>query len=631
MVMTNSYDHPDRPPGRDDRTKAVFANYDRSRREYMDRKMRDRFKAFYNAYRSFSEIQDDGSTSNLSVPLIKAHVDSFYARLVGMRPVVDIQPREPGDVARAAKQRLLIEYQWDRMRMLLHAAELAKSALIYGIGWGKCTWRTEVRRRLVVGSLEAPEEVTGINLGPFQGLLEGFFQDYLGGVDRRMEDVTVWDDPWYENIPPDQVFPAPDGHSIDSCRYVIHRTQMSLDEFEALVKGGKIDPVRGAVGRLKKALEKGSLIEHGDSVSLMEDAADKHGGTGHSALPEDPTKREFTLLEHWTDERVRWAVAMDPGIGLLRDEPHALGMKPFVRFTPSPLPNELAGGALTEDLYSIWLEMNALKNARMDNVFRQVHPQIMIPFGVPMNPSHLRFKAGGRFFYDPARPPAFFEYPNAGNITSYREMADLRQMAEEIGGTRTFRGLEGEGDTTATEANLLAQASGTKFGAMLQQMNEQPFKRLGRILVRLNELNVQEPRYARVLGQDMPVEIAPADLASQGGAELDVTIDVATKDPDTRIVKLRRTTEAASALAQAMQADPSLTPLAQEMFVRMAEYHEIPNARQLVEQGRQMMAQQQQQMMAMGQQVGNFQGQQNTLTDGSQMAADQNNASGLPS
>ena len=666
MAVTNQHDHPDRPPAPDERTKIVFANNDRAR-EYAEKKIIPKFKEFYNGYRASTQTRDDGSISNLSVPLIPAHIDSFYARLVGMRPKIDVLPREPNDVPRAAKQRLMIDYQWDLMQMLLNSAELAKSALIYGIGWGKCTWKKEVRTRLIREELGASQDAFGINLGPFQGLVDSFFES-VGGSRLSESPVTIYNDPFYENISPDQVRADPDGHSIDTCRYLIHRSKMSLDSLEALVKGDGIKINRAAMGRLKKHLGKGSLLSDEGAVTLAEEAADRYGGTGDSSLCPDPTKREFTILEHWTDERVRWAVEGNRDIGLIRDEPHAIGMKPFIRFTPDPLPGELIGTSLTERLYSLWLEMTALTNIRLDNLYKTAHPQVMIPRGSATNPAQIRFQAGGHFFADAMNPPQIFEYPQL-KMSHYREMGELWQTSEQIGGTRTFRGQEGSGDTTATEANLLAQASGTKFGAMLQQMNEQPFKRLGRIMVRLNELNVDEDRYARVLGADMAVEapqapveglspqiqgigpgqppeaaqapsdprfekISPADLASKNGALLDVTIDIATKDPDTQVVKRRQATEAAGAIAQASQFDPALVPLAREAFVELAESYDIHNAQEKIDQGEAALAAQQAQEAeagaAQGQAgQGSFAAPGQAQTNGDELAAVQG-ANGIP-
>ena len=138
-------------------------------------------------------------------------------------------------------------------------------------------------------------------------------------------------------------------------------------------------------------------------------------------------------------------------------------------------------------------------------------------------------------------------------------------MAEEVGGTRTFRGLEGGGDTTATEASLLAQASGTKAGMMLQVLNEQPLRRLGKLFIKLNEQNLSTPKEIRVLGDEMAqqlllmggreeaagafVTVSPNELVAYGTEDLDITIDVASKDPDTRLVKQRRLTERFTAMA----------------------------------------------------------------------------------
>ena len=625
--MAHEIDHPDKVLPRSDAAKVFWSQYNRSRREFMDKVQRRKFKELYKAYRAFFEVKDADQKSNLALPLIASHVDSFVARLAGARPIIEVLPREPGDIDRARKHNDLLDYQWDALGMLLHFLMLAKTAMIHGIGWGKVTWRREIRSRMVQKRLDVQSDALGIDLDAFRDLMGRV----LGGITGpRMEDTVVWDNPYFQVLEPDSIYPDPEGYSIDSCQYLIERQEADLPYLEAVDKksGGDVEFVPGALRKLRKLMKDGNLLARGEGqTTVAEEAANTFGGTRSTSQGSDPTRQQFHLLEKWTDGRVQWMIEEAPQLDLIRDEPHATGMKPYVRYTPDPLPNELIGTSVTERLLAINMHMNTTVNAINDATLATINAILLVPRTSLTNPQHLRDRSRGWAWADPQNPPQYLTPPELKQ-GGYRYLAELRQVAEEIGGTRTFRGLGGDGDTTATEADLLARASGTKAGMMLQVMNEQPLKRTGRLMVKLNELNIDKSREVRILGADFDAQgrrsvsfdtVSPADLAQRGGVEMDVTIDVASNDPDTRQWKMRRAGEQFRTMAEVAKFLPEFRPLVRQHGVELARLTDIPNPEQLMEQGVAELQQQQQ----LAQLQGSLAQGQNVGNEGQQIAADQ--------
>lgn len=287
-------------------------------------------------------------------------------------------------------------------------------------------------------------------------------------------------------------------------------------------------------------------------------------GSGQTAPP-DWNKRQYTVLERWTDEKVTVSIKEFPHLKPIRNEYHEYGMKPFARYTPIPVPKEINGISVPQAGWSINIETNALHNARMDSLQMQTHQFWWIPRGSGINPRNLHVKPGGYAFTNGPTPEALDTKPLPPG--TYRESDYLRRMGQDaMGATDTFRGLASQ-DTggTATEASLLAQASASRAGLMFQILDVQCLNRIGRLFIRINELHFerkmvrltgevpgleQQGLQSVIQGGNTFVQVSPEELTSKHGTDLDLKISVAESQPETRQFLLKRSIEGLGVLGQ---------------------------------------------------------------------------------
>jgi hypothetical protein len=241
------------------------------------------------------------------------------------------------------------------------------------------------------------------------------------------------------------------------------------------------------------------------------------------------------------------------------------------------------------------------------------------------------------------------------DVGLHRESEEIRRWEQRAGGaTDTFAGIHSSlAGRTATEANILAQASGSRAGLMLQLLGDQALKRLGRLLIRINEIHIDEPKLIRIAGPrfadqqekaaalqpppqaqgpaqpgplaallgggaplpNMPFPtsappgpqaapgyavVNPEDLVSENGMDLDLRISIVASEPETRQSKIQRAMGMLKVLGD--MGFPPVHPLFDEVLIELAEGFDFENPAQLVAEGKEVMMQQFQ--AAMAQQAG---------------------------
>jgi hypothetical protein len=265
--------------------------------------------------------------------------------------------------------------------------------------------------------------------------------------------------------------------------------------------------------------------------------------------PADPHKREFTLLEHWTDEKVTTIVLEDPSLPPIREEFHNLGMKPFARYAPIPLPQQMEGVSLAEALASIQYSTNMLHAGMLDHLLQSVHAMHTVRKASGLRQKEIRFRPGGLIpvtEHDDMRPLVTASL----DFTHYREVDFLRLLADDVSGaSEIYRGLGGSSGDTATESSILAQAAASRVGLMFQILGAQTLHRLGKLWIRYSELYLDQERTLRVLGNEFAdtggvLTVTPEDLMGGSEDELDLVIDVAQTEPGTRQFRMQRATNA---------------------------------------------------------------------------------------
>ncbi len=619
--------------GAEAESRVVLDNYYRSMDLLVTHQL-DRMDECYKSYRSFVEIDDDAVQSSLFRPLIFGAVETFLPRLVVNLPRIEVGARHPEDELRAAQQRNLIFYDWDILKMALVLINWAKAGEIYGTAWAKTTHRKEVRDRLV----RRPRNpaLTNFSSAPsVQRILEGLptgirerLQAQVGGFVEEVEPVPVWDDPWIELLEGDEVFPDPDGKDEQSCSWIIHRRLTNLDEIENARYRGEPLYKPGPVAKLKKALKANNPMSSPDFESLK--SRRQQLFLSQVEAHPDPHKRQFHILEQWTDGKVTTIVEELPEIPPLRAEPNRLGRKPFSRFTPIPIPNELYGISVPEILYSLNLEVNTLANARVDTILQHTYTMMSIIRGSNLNPNDIRWRSSGHFLVD-SHDDYRFAKPPSLDFSSYREQEDLRMWAQwASGATDTFAGLGTDlTGGTATEAALLSQASGSRAGLMFQILSLQALKDFGRLLIRINEMHIDDEKFIRVAGSEFTdprtgeqspyLNIKPEEIVSRTGLDLDVVIDVAETEPANLQFRMQRALNGLGVLSNFL---PPNHPVMERLMADLMRGLGVERPEVLIEAGRQAA----QQFSVMQAQPGGGQAPAESpsqaTTEGQQIAAD---------
>ncbi|MFQ5990817.1 MAG: hypothetical protein ACE5NA_00130 [Nitrospiraceae bacterium] len=542
MPNPSLYVVPGKELAADDAVSSVLHRYERSRRELVDQN-RDKWKDLYDGYRTAMEVPEDSLTSSLGIPLIFTTVEDFLAR-VANTPVIETWGRGgERDSRRANHHRYLLEYDWQALKLQMKLLLMIKSAEIYGTGFMKVTHRKSVQRRLVRSSRRLGLSMFGLNVG-------------LGTRSRfSWEDSVIWNDPWCEVLNIDEVFPDPDGKSLSftgekPCQWVVHETSATLDDLKAARLEG--EPLYKNLGELEELVKDSNTKQpfEGNAETVEEHARNTFDGM--SNLPADQTKREVTLLEMWTWDRVVTVVREHPRLKPIRNAGNPFGHLPILEFTPIPSLHSIYGISPAEVLYSMQVELQTLHESRMDNLLYAVHQMYTVIRNSGVNPHDLRYSPNGVVWVRNHNSIAPLRRDPI-DFSVYRESQEIDRWAQKAGSTDTFSGLAAGGGT-ATEASVLAEASGSKAGLMIQVLGWQFLGDLARQLMRVNELFIDEERFIRLAGDAFTGEsfhkVDPHDLVSGSGMDMDATIDLARNEPLTAAQRLQRTERFLAVLAQ---------------------------------------------------------------------------------
>lgn len=567
---------------RKEQADVVFENYKRGWDPVKNRQ--PGWDENYESYRTYYEMPSDGEMSELGIPLVFADIESYMPRLAANKPEINIWPRAEDDRNRAGKQRLLVDYQWDALKMPIQLVDYVKNAKIYGTAIWKVSYRKEVRQRLVRSINQVPQTMLG-------GLLEipGQFTEEMEVAPQPM---VVWDNPWLDLMDLDEVIPDPDGWDVDSCAWIIHKRKVNLESIIASLEAGDEIYDEKAVRQLLEKAKDGNPAEN-----PADTMADNRKSTfGDMLLGVDPHKREVTELECWYDGKIVSVVKEFEGIDPIQYRMNPLGLKPFIRFCPIPLPKEFYGISLAEVLFSLAIELNILHSSRMDNLLYAAHRMFKILRTSNISAQQLRFRPGGALYVDDMRDIEELQTAPM-DFSLHRETDEIRMWAQRAGGaTDTFQGLASNlTGGTATEANLLAQASGSRAGLMFKLLSDGPLNEWGFIVTLLNEIYMDQDKQVRITGgmfeDDSFETISPEDLANRTGLDLDIKVDVSTTEPESRQVKLQRSNAALQTFGG--MGMPLQHPLMERIMLDMAESFGFDDASGLIQQGRQVIEQQQ--------------------------------------
>lgn len=569
-----------------DAVRIVLDHWHQSNEEIVD-PLRDVWEEEYNAYRAYTEIDDDEIFSNFAVPAIWVHTESYVPRVVMNRPRIEVWENEPNDAALAAMHRALIYYNWRLLRMKFELVPYTKSALTYSTAIWKVRHLKRVSTRMFRQPVSQLEQLRLMLIEQERGVPFGSMPRPVDYLPRK---VTSYDDPWLDPVDLDLFYPHPNSRDIGDNYPVVEERVVALSDLVAEAEANKDWYDREVVAEVeKRAREKNPLERYSGShqTRLRERRLQTFGSERVPLL--DQNTRQVTELTWTSPSQVISIIKEYPDLPPIVNKRNRIGEKNYVVFTPIPDPNrDFYGISLNEVLYSLQLESTTLHNARMDYFLGAIHPMFSVIRGSGLGPHSVRWGPWKMLEVDDHADLAPIQTPEIkGSI--YREEQSIDRWMQAVGAPDPMVGLQNPAAAraSATESQLIAQGSGAKAGLIYHIMSAQPLDRLGRLLIRINELFKTQEQRVRIVGRDMQPPVArqelrpgevepgvigidPNRLANGFQADPDLVVDVASEEPETRQFRLQRAIQAIQTAGQ-IPPEAWANPVIQRVGVQMLQ------------------------------------------------------------
>lgn len=447
----------------------------------------DKWEQFYKMYRSKHEDTEiQKNRSNLFIPYVFAIIETITPRavkaVISNKPFLAVFPNDEYGAEKAKAIESLIQFQLEtKINFVRLATDWLKDMLIYGTGIVRTSWKKKTAMRKRRQMLPYFDEETGqIEMVP----------------QEIEEEVVVYDAPWIDNVDLFDFFIEPHAKDIDSAGYAIQRLKMSEEELQERVDQGYYNE---EVTKYLKKIKDGDGVIGGaqtsaDTYGTMKKAEAMGFGSG-TELP------KFEVLEYWTNDHV--VAVLDREV-IIKNEPNPYyhNQKPFISAVDIPVTNEFYGIGEVENLQDLQLELNTLRNQRLDNVSITLNAMWKVLRHADVDVDQLKSRTGGIVFVDDMQDIDKLEFPNiTGN--AYEEVATIQKDMDNTSGVYDYaRGRTTDRRETATTANILTSSANERFDMKIIMLAEEGLKRLGKHLISLNQQYLESDVTVRTAGED---------------------------------------------------------------------------------------------------------------------------------
>ena len=498
-------------------TEHVLAKFQSA--EQRHRSYRDQWSHYYSLYRSYSGLRDahrsgsprdrdeilhDGKRewgAELFIPYTFATVETILPRALSNRPRMLVLPRNRASERNVENMKGLIDSQQEQIRYELKLQDTAKSGFIYGLGVQKTLWRTEKRKIRVNVEGTAP----GAELGNGARAPEWTTEE---------QERVLFDDPDVEDVDIFDFFWDPFGHSMDTCRWAIHRTWRPTEYVRDRLESGvwnnpaMLDPAR--------VEDMGSAAKHGEVIH------DRMQAAGHS----DFQSRDGQLHEVWEfHDREQVVTLLDRECPVsVMENPAWHGELPFHAYRPQTSGiKELLGIGEVEPIEHLQLEMNTLRSQRRDNATLKLQQVFAYADGL-VPPEDLQFFPGAAI--PVVGDPRDLLFPiNVGDIpnSGYQEEANLQADIERTTGISDAQTGTGDAGQTATGVQLVQAAANVRIQMKTRRIEVELVQPEAHQFVLLNQQQIID-REQRVPAPPTPqdpgrrwawVTLTPGELAGE--------------------------------------------------------------------------------------------------------------------
>lgn len=533
----------------------------------------DKWLRWYKTFRGIVPKLPEGEEdrSNLHIPYTYSTVDAVRAKLLtacfANRPYVSFIPKDADDVENAKNMETLVDSQMNRtdVEFMVRMYTLITDMLIYGGCPYEVGWRYEPRK--IKRKVPMVDE---------SGILLGYEEQEI--------EVVNWDDPDFQPFMIDDLYPDPEGTSIDDCSWVIRRRYITRKELEAKIDEG-----------IYKVKDLEAINQAGDRISEgKQDRLAAIGAADAYADEADVGGRRYELLEMWEDDRVTTVINRTE---VIRDEenPFWHGKKPFGFAKFDPLNGEFYGISLVEVIEHLQAELNTTRNQRIDATSQTINRMWIVLKGMGLEPADLVSRPNGIIWVDSMEEvPKEVEF-KPPDPAAYQEESIIKADIQEATSTyNEARGAPSDTKRTATENAIRERSTNIRFETKLRIFEALGLKRLGFFYDQLNQQFIDDIRSVRISGEDGGYEwqeMRPEDIAGRfeyqpAGSSIEPTLD-----------KLEYRTNLLN-LYNEFKEDPEIKT--RELKKRVFEAFGIKDTEKLIKSEEEIMQEQQEELAAQG-------------------------------
>lgn len=408
-----------------------------------------------------SERPKDDWRSDLKLPDTFSIIETAKSEMAAQSPGIMYRPRESGDVEKAEKLNKIFEYTWEKGNGDLQLLNLLDDTLTFGLGMGEEYWRQDMYERKYI---------------------EDFDLEKFTPVKWSKKEETEFDDVYFASLPIWCFYWDPMGDSLETCRDVIKRLVIPLEDFKRRYKNFEnVDKVNGGGGDVNNP-------EWFKPVGNLDD-------------------QEVEVLHYYNKPEDLYLVMANGVLLTPHDNPIPYKHKdfPFVRSVDILIPHSFVGLGEPKIMKSLQDERDTLRNMRLDTTHLNIQTQYIVDDRIEMDDEDLIARPHGILRGPVDSIKAVDKIPLYPE--SYREEEFINDdIIKATGIDIRMQSIQGGSQDTATEVAILKESSLKRIRLKLKILERMALTRIGRLRL----ANIQQfyaiPKIQKILGEGGDVE-----------------------------------------------------------------------------------------------------------------------------
>lgn len=493
--------------------KKIFNYFDSYRKQY-EKKVIENYQTFIG----YLKKKEEGK-SNLHIPKTYEILDTIRARILttffNKRPYIEFEPMpSAADIQNAliGQQKSevaasFVDEQLEKNNIKSVFYDFVTQMLFSPASYISVGWRYE--KKHIKRKTKVPE-------------VDPMTKSYTGRWfwDTVESEETIWDDNELNFVDFFDFWGDPDSSDLDDSRAVFHREWITKEKLreklhllqqigDGIVYNVDIDKIPSLTDK-----GEGGKFQRLSSVGISNSGYDPYKGSHSDRMNE---KEEIELLHYWEDDRHailvnRKEVIYDGANPYWRHR-----KKPFVKASYDQLPGEFYGLSAVDIIKPMQEELNTMHNQRMDNVNMLLNNMWKRLRGSSVKDSDLVSRPNGIIDVDDMndlQPLEKRDIPQSAFMSEQKLNGDIQAA---LGTPANVRGAEASDNQSATEAQIVAQSAGTRFGVKIELFASVGIKRMAYLMDLNNQQFICDERAARIDPEDRNAwqSISPDDLIGE--------------------------------------------------------------------------------------------------------------------